>query len=73
MQADDQFIPVEDNFQRVITYTEEVTVNYSVNSSNVRSGELRDADWKALKELIQLSVDADSVYYWSTHRSLCIT
>ena len=61
VQADDQFIPVEDNFQRIITYTEEVTVNYSVNSSTVRSGELRDADWKALKELIQLSVDADSV------------
>ena len=61
VQADDQFIPVEDNFQRVITYTEEVTVKYSVNSSTVRSGELRDADWKALKELIQLSVDADSV------------
>lgn len=61
VQADDQFIPVEDNFQRVITYTEEVTVNYSVNSSTVRSGELRDEDWKALKNLIQLSVDADSV------------
>ena len=61
VQSDDQFIPVEDNFQRVITYTEEVTVNYSVNSSTVRSVELRDADWKALKELIQLSVDADSV------------
>ena len=61
VQSDDQFIPVEDNFQRVITYTEEVTVNYSVNSSTMRSGELRDDDWKALKELIQLSVDADSV------------
>ena len=61
VQSDDQFIPVEDNFQRVITYTEEVTVNYSVNSSTVRSVELRDADWKALMELIQLSVDADSV------------
>ena len=61
VQSDDQFIPVEDNFQRVITYTEEVTVNYSVNSSAVRSGELRDEDWKALKNLIQLSVDADSV------------
>ena len=61
VQADDQFIPVEDNFQRVITYTEEVTVNYSVNSSTVRSAELRDEDWKALKDLIQLSVDADSV------------
>ena len=61
VQADDQFIPVKDNFQRVITYTEEVTVNYSVNSSTVRSSELRDEDWKALKNLIQLSVDADSV------------
>lgn len=61
VQADDQFIPVKDDFQRVITYTEEVTVNYSVNSSAVRSGELRDEDWKALKELIQLSVEADSV------------
>lgn len=61
VQSDDQFIPVEDNFQRVIAYTEEVTVNYSVNSSSVRSSELRDEDWKSLKELIQLSVDADSV------------
>jgi len=61
VQSDDQFIPVEDNFQRVISYTEEVTVNYSVNSSSVRSSELRDADWNALKDLIQLSVDADSV------------
>lgn len=61
VRPDDQFIPVEDNFQRVITYTEEVTVNYSVNSSTVRSSELRDEDWKALKDLIQLSVDADSV------------
>lgn len=61
VQSDDQFIPVEDNFQRVITYTEEVTVNYSVNSSTVRSSELRDEDWKALKELVQLSVNADSV------------
>ena len=61
VQSDDQFILVEDNFQRVITYTEEVTVNYSVNSSTVRSSELRDEDWKALKELVQLSVDADSV------------
>ena len=51
VQADDQFIPVEDNFQRVITYTEEVTVNYSVNSSTVRSGELRDEDWKAVEKL----------------------
>lgn len=61
VQSDDQFIPVEDDFQRVISYTEEVTVNYSVNSSSVRSSELRDADWNALKDLIQLSVDADSV------------
>ena len=61
VQSDDQFIPIEDNFQRVITYTEEVIVNYRVNSSSVRSSELRDADWKSLQNLLQLSIDADSV------------
>jgi len=61
VQADDQFIAVEDNFQRVITYTESATVNYTVNSSVVRSSELRDEDWSTLKDLIKLSVDADSV------------
>jgi Flp pilus assembly protein TadD len=61
VQSDDQFIAVEDNFQRVITYTESATVNYTVNSSVVRPSELRDEDWTTLKELIKLSTEADSV------------
>jgi len=61
VQADDQFIAVEDNFQRVIAYTESATVNYTVNSSAVRSSELRDEDWSTLKDLIKLSAEADSV------------
>ncbi|MFZ9054419.1 MAG: hypothetical protein ACO2ZL_01320, partial [Flavobacteriales bacterium] len=55
VQADDQFIAVEDNFQRVIAYTESATINYTVNSSAVRSSELRDEDWSTLKDLIKLS------------------
>ena len=61
VQADDQFIAVKDNFKRIISYTENGTVNYTKNSSAVRSSELRDEDWKALRSLINLSVDADSV------------
>lgn len=61
VQADDQFIAVPDNFQRIMSYTAEATVNYTVNSSAVRPTELKDEDWKALKDLIDLSVDADSV------------
>jgi tetratricopeptide (TPR) repeat protein len=61
VQPDDQFIQVEDDFERVITYTQEAVVNYSVNASGVRGSELRDADWKDLKSLIKLSASADSV------------
>jgi tetratricopeptide (TPR) repeat protein len=61
VQPDDQFIQVEDDFERVITYTQEAVINYSVNASGVRGSELRDADWKDLKSLIKLSASADSV------------
>lgn len=61
VQSDDRFILAKDNFKRVLSYTEEATVNYAKSSSTVRSGELRDEDWKALKELIALANDADSV------------
>ncbi|MCH1584827.1 MAG: DUF2577 domain-containing protein, partial [Flavobacteriales bacterium] len=61
VQSDDRFILAKDNFKRVLSYTEEATVNYAKSSSTVRSGELRDEDWKALKELIALANEADSV------------
>lgn len=61
VRSDDQFILVPDNFERVLSYTQEATINYLVNSDNVRSSELRDEDWKSLLALIDLSANADSV------------
>lgn len=61
VQPDEQFVLTPDNFQRVMTYVQEVTVNYGYNSSYVQGGELRDEDWKALKELVALAASADSV------------
>lgn len=61
VQPDDQFIAVPDAYKRVISYTQEATVNYSVNASGVRGSELRDADWQELKTLIKLAASADSV------------
>lgn len=61
VRSDDQFILVPDNFERVLSYTQEATLNYLVNSDNVRNSELRDEDWKSLLELINLSTTADSV------------
>ena len=61
VQSDDQFIAVPDAYKRVIAYTQEATVNYTVSSSAVRGSEFRDADWKELKSLIKLAASADSV------------
>lgn len=61
VQSDDQFIPINDSYQRVLSFQQEATMNFSVNSSAVRPGELRDEDWKELKSLIELSAKADSV------------
>ncbi|MGB1074697.1 MAG: tetratricopeptide repeat protein [Flavobacteriales bacterium] len=61
VRSDDQFILVPDNFERVLSYSQEATINYLVNSDNVRSSELRDDDWKSLLNLIDLAANADSV------------
>ena len=61
VQSDDQFIPVPDAYKRVISYTQEATINYSVNASGVRGSELRDTDWQELKTLIKMAASADSV------------
>jgi tetratricopeptide (TPR) repeat protein len=61
VRSDDQFILVPDQFERVLSYTQEATLNYLVNSDVVRPSELRDEDWKAMLDLIKLSVEADSV------------
>ena len=61
VQPDEQFVIASDNFQRVMTYVQDVTVNYGYQSSYVKSTEYRDEDWKAAKDLIALAASADSV------------
>lgn len=55
---DDRAIMATDKFQRVINKESVATINYMVNSSQVRGSELRDEDIKAWKEfLAELSED----------------
>lgn len=61
MMSDDRPIMAKDNFQRVLTFTQEGTINYAYNSSFVSSSETRDADVKELKSLITMAASADSV------------
>ena len=61
VQPDEQFVLTPDNFQRVMTYVQEVIVNYGYNSSYVQGTEFRDEDWKAAKDLFVLAASADSV------------
>ena len=61
VQPDEKFVIASDNFQRVMTYVQDVTVNFGYQSSYVNGSEYRDEDWKALKDLIALAASADSV------------
>ena len=61
VQPDEKFVIASDNFQRVMTYVQDVTVNFGYQSSYVNGSEYRDEDWKSLKDLMALSASADSV------------
>ena len=61
IQPDEAFVIASDNFQRVITYVQDLTFNYGYQSSVVKSAEYRDEDWKATKDLFALAASADSV------------
>ena len=61
IQPDEEFVIAPDNFQRVITYVQDLTFNYGYQSSAVKSAEYRDEDWKATKDLFALAASADSV------------
>ncbi len=61
IQPDEAFVIAPDNFQRVIRYVQDLTFNYGYQSSVVKSGEYRDEDWKATKDLFALAASADSV------------
>lgn len=61
VQSDDMFLIGEDEFQRVISYTKEATINFAYNSSNVRGSELRDEDYEAMEEFIEFAAEKDSI------------
>lgn len=53
VQSDDRPIIGKDNFQRITTDVHKSEINYLINSSQVRSNELRDDDMKAMFEIIK--------------------
>lgn len=53
MLSDDKALIAKDAFQRVTSHTQDATLNYLVNSSTVRPGELKDADVKAMADFIK--------------------
>ncbi len=61
VESDDKFLIGKDNFQRVLSYTKEAVINFAYNSSAVRSAELRDEDFKAMKEFIEFAAEKDSI------------
>lgn len=69
VQSDDRFVLGEDDFQRVMSYTQEAVINYEYNASRVRSSELRDQDMVDLKEFVGFAADHDSVMLKRTNVS----
>ena len=61
VQSDDMFLISEDNFQRVLSFTKEATVNYDYNASGVRSAELRDQDIKDMVDFVKFASEKDSI------------
>lgn len=53
MLSDDKVLLGKDAFQRVTSHSENAVINYLVNSSVVRPGELSDADVKAMAKFIK--------------------
>jgi Flp pilus assembly protein TadD len=53
MVSDDKVLLTKDAFERVTQHTQDAVINYDVNSSSVRGGELKDADVKAMADFIK--------------------
>lgn len=67
VQSDDKFLIAEDNFQRVLSFSKEATVNYAYNSSAVRSTELKDQDMKDLADFVEFAAEKDSIVITGTN------
>ncbi|MEO8590114.1 MAG: hypothetical protein ABI432_12140 [Flavobacteriales bacterium] len=53
MKSDDKVLLARDAFQRITSHSEEATINYLVNASVVRPGELKDADVMSMAAFIK--------------------
>ena len=53
MLNDDKVLIGKDAFQRITSHSQDATLNYLVNSSSVRSTEMKDADIKAMAAFIK--------------------
>lgn len=61
VKSDDKPILGKDNFQRITTDVHRSQINYLINSSVVRSGELREDDMKEFMDIIKTKA-ADSTF-----------
>ncbi len=62
VQAEDMPIVGEDNFAKVVPQEYKATINYLVNSSNVRSSELSDEDVKGMKAFVKEGKEKEFVF-----------
>jgi Flp pilus assembly protein TadD len=53
VMSDDKVLLAKDAFVRITDHTQDATINYLVNSSVVRPGELKEADVKAMADFIK--------------------
>lgn len=53
VMSDDKVLLAKDAFQRITSHSQDATLNYLVNSSTVRPGEVKDADAKAMADFIK--------------------
>ncbi|UTW64490.1 hypothetical protein KFE98_10220 [bacterium SCSIO 12741] len=62
VQSDARPILAKDNFKKVIPHTVEAQIHYLIQSSQVRSTELRDEDIKAFTEFVEMAVANEYVF-----------
>lgn len=65
MQNDDMVILAEDNFERVTKHEQRAVINFDYNSSNVKSTELRDEDWKAFTAFVKATAKDTNITFLS--------
>lgn len=61
IMSDDKVLLAEDDFERVLSFEQNAVINYKVNSSYVRGSELRDEDFKNMKDFISTSSEDDKI------------